>query len=196
MDRSQLCEKYKWYNWIDDHIFWYIYDKPKSAYRSVKHWFYCNWNKYHWRLIKASFLSYGWDESFSLKLEYAQIEKQLYWFEKQRYFDTDKTKLTIRTLKLAKYCLNIMITEASDLWYSTGSFDSVDNGNGTFTLTEGTYEHHYNGPYVNTKNALRFISKSMNDSIIARGYYEELYLAKCRKLYYKIKEQYSVYWWD
>lgn len=196
MDRYKLCKKYPLFNWIDDKIFWYIYDVPKNKYLSIKHWFYSNWNKYHFNLLKKAFFSYGWDYSYMYKLEYAQIEKALYWFEKQRYHDTDKTELTVRTLRLAKYLLGMMITDGNELWESEGEFGTIDNGNGTHTLTNGTYKHIYIGPYVNTRNGLRFVNERMLETIVTYGHYEELYVAKCKKLYHRLMEQYMEYWWD
>ena len=75
------CKSNKVCDWIDDNILWYIWDKPKSAYRTMYHWFYCNFNKYHWRLIKQAFVTYPWDGGFILELE-EQVLMSI-WISKQ-----------------------------------------------------------------------------------------------------------------
>ena len=76
-DWYKLCRKYKALDWIDDNIIWYIWDKPKDVYKTIKHWFYCNWNKEHYRLIKTAFISYPWDYCYMYYLMEAQFDKQI-----------------------------------------------------------------------------------------------------------------------
>ena len=80
MSWYNLCKKYKILDWIDDYIVWYIWDKPKSTYKTIKYCFYCNWNKEHYRLVKRAFTSYPWDYYFMYELMEYQIDKQIRWF--------------------------------------------------------------------------------------------------------------------
>ena len=197
------CKSNKVCEWIDDYILWYIYDKPRSFYRSVKHWFYCNFNKYHWRLVKQAFLTYPWDGLFVLELEELQIDKQIHWFEHHQYMVDEQYNEIMRSLKWAKHCIHVMNNE-TDYFHYDGKVESepvVQEDGSRFGLSKMNFDnliYCYDGPYVNKRNASRFLSKSLIESNVFKSgnYDHEYYMAKARHLYYKIREKYTDYWWD
>ena len=211
------CEKHKSLDWIDDHIIFYVWTKPYDIYKSVRHWFYCNWNSYHWRLIKAAFLAHPWDYGFILELEECQLDKQIHWFKHHQLMVDEQYNEINRTLRGAKHCLHTMRND-TDLFHYDGTFDFIaqkwqtnDDGkrelvdadeneedNGLYRL-DGTNSHYvYDGPYVNRRNALRFFSRETVESdFFKNGNMEhEIYVTKCKHLYYLIRERYTELWWD
>ena len=210
------CKKHKVLDWIDDNILWYVWSKPRSAYLSVKHWFYCNWNKYHWRLVKTAFLTHPWDGGFILCLEECQIDKQLHWFKHHQLMVDEQYNEIMRSLRWAKHCIH-MLNNETDLYHYDGDMKFVpqvwttdEEGKKTLVDTEkeddaelyrmdNSNSHYvYDGPRVNKRNAHRFLNKQT----IEMDYFKngnmdhELYLAKCRHLYYLVRERCTDLWWD
>jgi len=188
MSWYNLCKKYKILNWIDDYIVWYVWDKPKSTYKTIKYWFYCNWNKEHYRLVKRAFTSYPWDYYFMYELMEYQIDKQIRWFNKHNNFEHGDTDV-VRPLKWAKYCVHTMINDTELYDYDIEQHKSI-----------------YTGPRVNYRNIKRFHEefhadfrgKPTFDQVIEyyKNYPEQYYILKCRHLLFKILKQYSFRWWD
>ena len=208
----EKCEKNKFCKWFDDNITWYLYDKPKSAYRSVRHWFYCNFNKYHWRLLKQAFVSYPWDGQFILDLEERQIDKQIHWFEHHQSMIGEQYNEIKRTLKWAKHCIHVMNNE-SELFHYDGEMKTIPvrkDENGKIVDDETVKEpslyridttemfYHYDGPYVNKRNASRFLDKMVVESKRFKSgeMDHDYYLKKAQHLYYKIRYYYTQIWWD
>ena len=44
------------------------------TFRVIKNWLHLNFNKYHWKTIKAAIFSWPWDEYYYLEIKYAQIK--------------------------------------------------------------------------------------------------------------------------
>ena len=210
------CKKHKVLDWIDDNILWYVWSKPRSAYLSIKHWFYCNWNKYHWRLVKTAFLTHPWDGAFILYLEECQIDKQIHWFKHHQLMVDEQYNEIMRSLRWAKHCIHVLNNE-TDLYHYDGDMKFVpqvwttdEEGKKTLVDTEkeddaelyrmdnSNSRYVYDGPRVNKRNAHRFLSKQT----IAMDFFKngnmdhELYLAKCRHLYYFVRERCTDLWWD
>ena len=183
-----LCNKYKFFDWIDDHVLYYIWDRPKSVYKTIRHWFYCNWNKEHWRLMKTAFMTYPWDYGYTDTLMECQIDKQIGWFEKHHLVEGWDVDI-LRPLKWAKYCIHAINNE-TDLY--------------TYDITE--HKITYLGPRLNYGNLERYadlfkcrFSGSATIDDIKRFYLdhpEEYCLLKCRYILHKILLQYSHKWWD
>lgn len=197
------CKSNKVCDWIDDNILWYIWDKPKSAYRTVYHWFYCNFNKYHWRLIKQAFVTYPWDGGFILELEERQIDKQLHWFKHHQLMVDEQYNEIMRSLKWAKHCIHVLNNETDYFHYDGnveyGPVKQVGNSNmGLSEIKTDKLIYRYDGPYVNKRNAKRFLNKALLESNIFKSgnYDHEYYMAKARHIYYKVRERYTDYWWD
>lgn len=175
-----------------ENVKYYLWDVPKGWYRSIKHWFYCNWNKQHWRLCKQAFFSYGWDGSFLTVLEEKQIDKALKWFSHHQRMIDEQYEEIMRSLNWAKYCIHVINNDGDDLFEFTGDFKFIPISNGYSQLDASEVKYHYKGPYINTRNAKRFTS---NMDLVYR-HPHELYILKCKRLYYKIREKYTDYWWD
>lgn len=209
------CKKHKWADWIDDNILWYIWKKPKDKYYSIRAWFRCNWNKEHYRLIKDAFASKGWDHYHITMIEERQIDKMLKWFENHQLMVDEQYHELLRTLRWAKHCIHI-INDNSDLFHYEGEIRHIpvkrvidENGNASFVKLDNDSEnvhlyeldmseskYVYDGPYVNTRNAKRFLNK-FDMKLIENGtHIDELYVRKCKHLYYLIRYRYTDIWWD
>lgn len=187
MNWYNLCKKYKILDWIDDNIIWYIYNKPKSFIKTVRYWFYCNWNKEHWKLVKSTIVSYPWDYYFMYETLECYIDKQLRWFKKHQIVENCEEDI-IRPLKWAKHCLH-MINHDEKL----SSYDFK------------THKSTYLGPKINYKTLDRYLSyqnmfRPGTDKNEIKKYYinypQEFYILKCNYILFKILLQYSHKWWD
>ena len=205
-------KKNKLFDWIDDHIIWYIYTKPREYYLNLRGWIYYNFNKYHWELIKTAITSYPYDGTYLLVLEEKQIDKVLYYFEHHQSMIDEQYNEILRTLKLAKYCLHILNNEW-DLYEYSGETKMIpqkksEDGKTYINCEEKDAEvyhmdisnhvYHYKGPRVNKHNAYRFIDRNiMECESFKNGTMDhELYVAKCRHLYYLVRERCTDIWWD
>ena len=206
------CKKHKVLDWIDDHIIWYVWTKPQDWYLTVRHWFRCNFNKYHWRLVKQAFVTHPWDGSFLLELEELQIDKQLHWFEHHQAMVDEQYNEIMRSLRLAKYCIHVANNEC-DLFHFEGEhkfIPQVRNEAGElvddptaedaelYRMDNSECKYIYDGPRVNHRNARRFLNKHLVESDYFKngGYDHEYYMTKCKHLYYLIRERYTDLWWD
>lgn len=189
---SKQTEKFKICDWIDDIILDII-----SKYRSTRHWFYCNWNKEHWRLVRQAFLSYGWDGNFIYELEEKQIDKQLKWFSKHQNMIDEQYNEIMWSLKLSKYLIHVINNE-TDLFHYTGEPKFVKKTDTTSEFHLGTLQYHYDGPYINKRNLKRFLNKTQleNEYFVGGDCDHDIYLIKCKYLYHRIREKYTDYWWD
>lgn len=91
---------------IVEDIEYYLVDKPRDVYSSIRHWFYCNWNIDHFRLVKAAFFSYPWDHGYLLDLEELQIRKALRWFETHQTATDEFHLPKVRSLRIASVLLH------------------------------------------------------------------------------------------
>ena len=183
-----LCKKYEALDWIDDHIVWYVWDKPKSAFKSIRYWFHCNWNKEHWNLVKAAFTSYPWDYYFMYNLIECQMNKQVKWFNEHHLVEGWDVEI-LRPLKWAQHCIHIINNDTMLYEYDTTTKEKV-----------------YTGPKINYNNIDRFLNyfksefRGKPDIKFLRDFYkkypEEYYQLKCRYMLFKIIQQYSSRWWD
>jgi len=190
MDWYDLCKKYKVLDWIDDNILWYVWEKPKSAFKTIRYWFYCNWNKEHYRLVKRAFTSYPWDYFYMYELMECQIDKQIRWFEKHKLVENSDTDI-LRPLKWAKQCIHAMNNESELYEYDHNKSENKKT---------------YTGPKINYRNEERFYKEFKSDFRATptienlkkyyRDYPEEYYILKCRKILFDILKQYSYRWWD
>lgn len=181
---------------IIDNIIYYLIDKPKDIYLTIKHWFYCNWNKEHWTLVKYAITSYGYDYAYLYELIEAQIEKQVKWFSKhQRMVDEQYNQIT-KSLRWAKYCIHV-INNDSDLYHFEGGRDFLEENCSVCKTVESLPTYVYDGPYVNIKNINRFINTDKKDIYCFWIEHKDiLYTEKCKNLFWKIMQQYSELWWD
>ena len=183
----------------DDIEFWLI-DQPKTVYLTIRHWFYCNWNMDHFRLVKAAFTSYPWDHAYLYRLEELQIKKALRWFEKHQYATDEFHMPKLRSLKVAYTLLHRINNQDDMLDYieyendeemaKDGRPDNIDKQLG---ITPMRYV--YKGPRVNKRNMDRFMNKE-ELKVIGHFHDDDLYVIKAKSLYYKIRERCTDIWWD
>jgi len=187
---DKLCQKYKFIDWIDDNIVWYIYDKPKHFYRGVKQWFHSNWNKEFWNLVKCVFTSHPWDNYYFDAIQLAHINRMIGWFDKHQIVENHETDID-RPLRWVRHCLNVQMNDNYLLKYIPEAKDIMDR----FV---------YIGPKLNYKNARRFINRTqfhdpVNFDEVIEFYKknpEEYYKLKAKYLYHKILLHYEDRWWD
>jgi hypothetical protein len=117
----------------------------------------------------------------------------------------------ISSLRLAKYCIHILNNESDLLHFEgetktipvkfvtdeTGKRVTVEVENedeaDVYRLDNSDSRYVYDGPRVNKRNAHRFIEKDFSEN---ENMVHVLYMAKCRHLYYLIREKYTDLWWD
>lgn len=198
MDRYKLCKKYKWFDWIDDNIFWYIYDKPKDWYKTVRCWFYIDaLNPYTWKLVWYNiFHNRPWDMCYTYELLSLQINKSLYYFQNRATFLSSLHRESIiKWQKIALSLLDILNNEYK-------LYDMVPEDENADAWDKHTYKCLIN---VNTKNAERFAERGVDyehptKTIKCWEYMlnqpHELYIVKARHLLYRILNEYSGEWWD
>lgn len=185
---------------IVEDIEYYLVDKPKDVYLSIRHWFYCNWNIDHFRLVKAAFFSYPWDHGYLLELEELQIKKALRWFETHQTATDEFHLPKVRSLRIASVLLH-RINHPEELYdyveYGSneemvrdGRPDDLDKQLGTIPM-----KYVYNGPRLNRRNMDRFMTKE-ELKVIQHFHDDDLQVIKCKALYYKIRERYTDIWWD
>ena len=185
---------------LKDNIEFWLVDQPKTAYLTIRHWFYCNWNMDHFRLVKAAFTSCPWDHAYLYSLGELQIKKALRWFEKHQYATDEFHLPKVRSLRIASVLLH-RINHPEEL------YDYVEYGSDEEMVRDGRpddldkqlgirpMKYVYNGPRVNRRNMDRFMTKE-ELNVIQHFHDDDLQVIKCKALYYKIRERYTDIWWD
>ena len=147
-----------------------------------------NWNKHFFRLLKTVFTSYPYDYCYLLEIEAAKIREMAEHFKKVNSgekigFAYEGMEKDVWYMELAVKLIDIMVHDENLFHYD---FDKAtkDNKNGYACDV-----------YVNTKNIDRYIDSKTNKEYILE-HPHELYLAKARKLYYKIRYEQDFYWWE
>lgn len=200
--------KRKFILWWERHDF---FDKLRTFRNSVRMMFRFNlFNKYYWRLIRRAFNSYPFDFGYLLLIEQKQIDRQLEYFLKHQITEDDDWEKTVKYLSLAKYLIGVIIDQGTEFYHHAGRIGTVPvkiNSDGTTTdLLNGEKaelyradfsksKYVYDGPYVNTRNMSRFLNP-YEMKTYSEKYMHYIYLAKCKHLYYYIRERYTSFWWD
>lgn len=177
------------YIW-DWYIVWYLRDKPKDVYKTIRHWWKCNGqNPYHWKLIwYAAFHHYGWDNSFNWEILQLCIKKSHYYFERHRYISDMHLSRILMWQKIAIGLLDIIL-EKREMWTMN---------------CEEPHPYYQCLVYVNQKNIERFKATGVDyqSGKIITGIEQfkrephELYKEKARQLLLAILDRYSTEWWD
>lgn len=178
--------KYIW----DWYIVWYLRDKPKDIYKTIRHWWRCNGqNPYHWKLIwYTAFHHYGWDNDFNWQVLRLCILKSKYYFERHQYISDMHLSRILMWQQIALGLLDIIL-ERREMW-EMHSDEAIP-----------FYECLI---YVNQKNRNRFLATGVDYETgkIVSGVQiyirepHELYKAKARKLLTRILDEYATEWWD
>ena len=178
-------------NWLADK--WY----------GICSWFRYTFDKCHRKLVKEAFSGRPWDYGYLLDLEYAKIKEMKEYHERVKRFVG--VEQVIRDMGI---CLSLIeiFTDKRRIFEYEGRLEFVDadpkygvdeNGNPYKEIKPGTLKYICD-VRVNIKNADRFIPKNISDSM--RKYWlehpSEIYKAKARYLYHKIRFEKEEEWWD
>ena len=115
------------------------------------------------------------------KLELKKIQRMLSWWNSGESI-TEK-ELVLRDLKICEYLLKVIIGEID---YTT-IIESITSS------TEYSYRFNH---YINTKNSKRFLKITEELDKNHWVYLNDLYIEKCRNLYYLIRKYRTETWWD
>ena len=102
-------------------------------------------------------------------------------------------------LKEGEYELIDIFTEKKDLFHYTGKVDFVPiEGSDNYELKHSDDFQYHCDVKVNVKNAHRFVPGGKDNPHIEywKKHAHEIYIAKAKHLYHKIREQYDGRWWD
>lgn len=141
----------------------------------IKAFFRYNFNKRHLNVVKTAYKGYPFDFYFIWKLERAKLQEMLHYFENAKIIDNYKP--IIRDIRLALKLLNIVMEEELVFSYKNGNLFKYE------CLVD-----------VNLRNCKRYFNKEDSEFIYRMPHI--LYLAKAKKLYYKLLEYRIETWWD
>ena len=207
---DDLCDRNKAAEWIDGNIIYYGYTEPLRMYRMTRCWFRSNCNRYYWRMVKSVLFSYPWDYGYMMIIEQAMLERKLYWFTKHQMMVDDQYEHILKYLSIARHLVSMMNDDTS-LYHFEGEMEFVPiriEPDGTRTrlpkgtkaelyeLEKGTSKYFYDGPDFNMRNCPKIMGQKRFDACMRVGHMHEMYMAKCKHLYYYIRERYTEEWWD
>ena len=115
------------------------------------------------------------------KLELKKIQRMLSWWNSGESI-TEK-ELVLRDLRICEYLLKVIIGE-------------IDYTTIIESITPSTrYSYKFNH-YINTRNSKRFLKITEELDKNHWVYLNDLYIEKCRNLYYLIRKYRIETWWD
>lgn len=176
----------------EDYIVWYLYDKPKDIFKTIRCWYYCDAkNPWHWKLVwYTMFHNRPWDSCYIWELLELYIKKSNYYFTHCPLMISEGRKKSV--LRWQNTALNLLhiINNEQDYW----NWDFSKKG----------FEAYSCNIYVNTKNVQRFAQRGADyETGKCVQCYEymlrephELYIEKAKKLLLRIIDEYSGEWWD
>ena len=115
------------------------------------------------------------------KLELKKIQRMLSWWNSGESI-TEK-ELVLRDLRICEYLLKVIIGEID----YTAIIESITPS------TEYSYKFNH---YINTRNSKRFLKIPEKIDENYWVYLNDLYIEKCRNLYYLIRKYRIETWWD
>ena len=136
--------------------------------------------------LKAIWNDRQYDFEFIYAIELRKIQRMIKWWSSGEPI-TEK-ELILRDLRICEYLLKVIIGEID---YTT-IIESITPS------TEYSYRLNYyiNNHYINTRNSKRFLKiiEELNKNYWV--YLNDLYIEKCRNLYYLIRKYRIETWWD
>ena len=120
-------------------------------------------------------------ENSIYKLELKKIQRMLSWWNSGESI-TEK-ELVLRDLRICEYLLKVIIGEID---YTT-IIESITPSTG--------YSYKFNH-YINTRNSKRFLKITEELDKNHWVYLNDLYIEKCKNLYYLIRKYRTETWWD
>ena len=122
-----------------------------------------------------------YDFEFIYVIELRKIQRMIKWWSSGETI-TEK-ELILRDLRICEYLLKVIIGEID---YTT-IIESITPSTG--------YSYKFNH-YINTRNSKRFLKITEELDKNHWVYLNDLYIEKCRNLYYLIRKYRIETWWD
>ena len=145
------------------------WNKIKVGISNILWWFKVIWNDCQY------------DFEFIYVIELRKIQRMIKWWSSGEPI-TEK-ELILRDLRICEYLLKVIIGEID---YTT-IIESITSS------TEYSYRFNH---YINTKNSKRFLKVPEELDKNHWVYLNDLYIEKCRNLYYLIRKYRTETWWD
>ena len=145
------------------------WNKIKVGISNILWWFKVIWNDRQY------------DFEFIYVIELRKIQRMIKWWSSGETI-TEK-ELILRDLRICEYLLKVIIGEID---YTT-IIESITSS------TEYSYRFNH---YINTKNSKRFLKVPEELDKNHWVYLNDLYIEKCRNLYYLIRKYRIETWWD
>ena len=167
----------------------------KTKFQQVRSWFHYHFNKNFFKLLKVVLKSYPWDEGYLYDIEKAKIEEMRKYHEKQQRFEG--VEYVIRDMKICENLIDIFMEKKLVFEYSDRPWFEK-NDDGTYRVVSNRDDMGYRCKvHVNTKNMDRFfpnIPENYKKFLLKRPH--EIYIAKAKYLYHKIRLERDGAWWD
>lgn len=145
------------------------WNKIKVGISNILWWFKVIWNDRQY------------DFEFIYVIELRKIQRMIKWWSSEETI-TEK-ELILRDLRICEYLLKVIIGEID---YTT-IIESITPS------TEYSYRFNH---YINTRNSKRFLKVPEKLDKNHWVYLNDLYIEKCRNLYYLIRKYRIETWWD
>ena len=145
------------------------WNKIKVGISNILWWFKVIWNDRQY------------DFEFIYVIELRKIQRMIKWWSSGEPI-TEK-ELILRDLRICEYLLKVIIGEID---YTT-IIESITSS------TEYSYRFNH---YINTRNSKRFLKITEELDKNHWVYLNDLYIEKCRNLYYLIRKYRIETWWD
>ena len=145
------------------------WNKIKVGISNILWWFKVIWNDRQY------------DFEFIYVIELRKIQRMIKWWSSEEPI-TEK-ELILRDLRICEYLLKVIIGEID---YTT-IIESTTPSTG--------YSYKFNH-YINTRNSKRFLKIPEEIDENYWIYLNDLYIEKCRNLYYLIRKYRIETWWD
>ena len=145
------------------------WNKIKVGISNILWWFKVIWNDRQY------------DFEFIYVIELRKIQRMIKWWSSEEPI-TEK-ELILRDLRICEYLLKVIIGEID---YTT-IIESITSSTG--------YSYKFNH-YINTRNSKRFLKIPEKIDENHWVYLNDLYIEKCRNLYYLIRKYRIETWWD
>ena len=146
-----------------------------------------NWNKIKVGIsnilwwLKVIWNDRQYDFEFIYVIELRKIQRMIKWWSSEE--TTTEKELILRDLRICEYLLKVIIGEID---YTT-IIESITSS------TEYSYKFNH---YINTRNSKRFLKITEELDKNHWVYLNDLYIEKCRNLYYLIRKYRIETWWD